>query len=293
MYAGCLAYADDITLVAPSAGGLQKMLQVCEEFGFEYGVEYNSGKTECILFNKTRNAALGTEHCVYLNNCKLKWKTSVRYLGMHISNNLDDSEDIMLKRSKFYTSVNNVLATFQKVPCNIINNLFHAYCTSFYGSQAWNLQNAWIDKLCTAYNKSLCRVWKLPYSTHRYILYKLCNRPPLKEQLIWRFLKMFKNMYYSDNVLTAFVASRSLFDLSCTIGNNCGYIMHKYSINRSEMCDMAVKGPTEFKVNDATDNTLNVQNECIFHTINELKTLSLSIFDNDDVSDLIDVLAVQ
>ena len=30
-----VAYADDITLVAPSAGGLQKMLQVCEEFGFE------------------------------------------------------------------------------------------------------------------------------------------------------------------------------------------------------------------------------------------------------------------
>ena len=75
MYAGCLAYADDITLVALSVSGLQKMLQVCEEFGFEYGVKYNSGKTECILFIKTRNAALGTEPCVYLNNCKLKWKT--------------------------------------------------------------------------------------------------------------------------------------------------------------------------------------------------------------------------
>ena len=67
---------------------------------------------------------------------------------------------------------------------------------------------------------------------------------------------MFKNMYYSDNVLTAFVESRLLFDLSCTIGNNCGYILYKYGINRSEMCDMAVKGPTEFKVNDATDNTV-------------------------------------
>ena len=43
MYAGCLAYAD-ITLLAPSVGGLQKMLQVCEECGFEYFVEYNSGK---------------------------------------------------------------------------------------------------------------------------------------------------------------------------------------------------------------------------------------------------------
>ena len=67
------------------------------------------------------------------------------------------------------------------------------------------------------------------------------------------------NMYYSDNVLNDFIASRSIFE-----------------------------------VNDVTDNTLNVQNECTFHTINELicvrdKTLSLSIFDNDDVSDLIDV----
>ena len=61
---------------------------------------------------------------------------------------------------------------------------------------------------------------------------------------------------------------------------------------------MAFKGPTEFKVNDVADNTLNVQNECIFHTINEficvrVNALSLSVFDNDEVSDLIDVLAVQ
>ena len=77
-----------------------------------------------------------------------------------------------------------------------------------------NLHNAWIDKLCTTYNKTLGMVWKPPYPVHRYILYKLCNRAPLKEQLIWRFLKISKNMYYSDNVLTAFVASRSLFDLS-------------------------------------------------------------------------------
>ena len=68
--------------------------------------------------------------------------------------------------------------------------------------------------------------------------------------------------------------------------------MYKYGINRSEMCDMAVKGPTEFKVNDVTDNTLNVQNECTVHTINELICLrdkTLSVFNNDEVSDLIDV----
>ena len=78
------------------------MLQLFEEYGFEYGVEYNSGETECIMFDETSNAVIGTEPHVYLNNCKLKWKTSVRYLGIHISNNLDDSEDILWK---FYTNV--------------------------------------------------------------------------------------------------------------------------------------------------------------------------------------------
>ena len=41
-YAGCIAYADDLTLLCPSMSGLQNMLAICEKFGYEYSVSYNT-----------------------------------------------------------------------------------------------------------------------------------------------------------------------------------------------------------------------------------------------------------
>ena len=39
-----LAYADDRSLLAPSAKGLQKLLDICEKFSFEFIIEYNFKK---------------------------------------------------------------------------------------------------------------------------------------------------------------------------------------------------------------------------------------------------------
>ena len=51
-FIGCLCYADDLTLLSPSIKMLQRMIQICESFGIEYGVSYNSSKTMCIAFSK-------------------------------------------------------------------------------------------------------------------------------------------------------------------------------------------------------------------------------------------------
>ena len=55
MYSGCLGYADDLTLLAPSCKGLQQMLDECKEFGEQYGVRYNASKTVCIQFTRKKS----------------------------------------------------------------------------------------------------------------------------------------------------------------------------------------------------------------------------------------------
>ena len=47
-YFGVLCYADDVTLIAPTASALQKMVLTCEEFGRDYDVLYNPNKSVCI-----------------------------------------------------------------------------------------------------------------------------------------------------------------------------------------------------------------------------------------------------
>jgi hypothetical protein len=41
-------YADDITLIV---AGLQKQIDVCNEYGKEYGIQFNPDKTTIMVFN--------------------------------------------------------------------------------------------------------------------------------------------------------------------------------------------------------------------------------------------------
>ena len=44
VYMGALSYADDITLIAPSIGGLNEMLKLCNNYATVYNVIFNSKK---------------------------------------------------------------------------------------------------------------------------------------------------------------------------------------------------------------------------------------------------------
>ncbi len=51
-YYGSIGYADDLKLLSPSIHGLRKMTIICEEFGKEYGIQYNPTNTVCILYSR-------------------------------------------------------------------------------------------------------------------------------------------------------------------------------------------------------------------------------------------------
>ena len=55
VFAGALCYADDLMILAPSADGLRKMLEVCEEFACSCCVRLNPAKTQLIRFVSTVN----------------------------------------------------------------------------------------------------------------------------------------------------------------------------------------------------------------------------------------------
>ena len=47
--AAILMYADDIALLAPSRDAMQKLLNICEEFGREYHLSFNADKSEALF----------------------------------------------------------------------------------------------------------------------------------------------------------------------------------------------------------------------------------------------------
>ena len=55
IYMGALAYADDITITCPSQQGLHKMLVLCNNFGNENYIIFNTKKTLCVKYGKPVN----------------------------------------------------------------------------------------------------------------------------------------------------------------------------------------------------------------------------------------------
>ena len=124
-YAGCIAYADDLTLLCPSVSGLQNMLAICEKFGYEYSVSYNAKKTQCVAFaRKSKHNVCN----IYLNNQILSWKQNVCHLGNNINFNLEDALDIQMKKASFIGSVNNLMSHLGNIPAILLNDLFLLLC---------------------------------------------------------------------------------------------------------------------------------------------------------------------
>jgi len=58
---------------------------------------------------------------------------SFSHLGCLITSDSDDGEDITIRKHSFIGQVNNALCYFGILSSSVKYNLFHAYCTSYYG----------------------------------------------------------------------------------------------------------------------------------------------------------------
>ena len=100
-FAGALAYADDITLLAPSPTALRKLLQICENFGASHKMRFNPDKTQCICFCKG-NANLSQDSRFLFCGKSIALSTSVTHLGHILTSKLQDDQDIHAAMSSWF-----------------------------------------------------------------------------------------------------------------------------------------------------------------------------------------------
>ena len=53
VFVGCLAYADDIVLLAPTTGAMRNMLAICDSFAKDYNLFFNANKSKWLMFRQT------------------------------------------------------------------------------------------------------------------------------------------------------------------------------------------------------------------------------------------------
>jgi hypothetical protein len=105
-------YADDLC-VAPSAKGLQDLIDICMEFGDLNDIIYNPLKSVAMVFKPTRFTLSCPQ--VSLGQHKLVYKCDVKYLGVFIAQDLCDGKDMLRQMRSLYARATPSCANFLSV----------------------------------------------------------------------------------------------------------------------------------------------------------------------------------
>ena len=179
---------------------------------------------------------------------------------------------------------------FGYLQCYVKHKLLNCYCSSFYGSQTWDLTSVFIKDICIAWHKAVKRVWNLPAKCHTDLLQQIIGQLYILQQFELRYLKLFFCMLNNENDTIAFIARRALWSTGGVLGRNNVFIANKYNVQLKYSSIESVKAKMEGrKKQDASQYTGSMIRElCLVRDC----VLTLNGLGPDDINiiDLIDEL---
>jgi hypothetical protein len=204
-YFGSMGYADDLKLISPTIQGLKMMNSICEDFGYEYGVQYNPTKTVCILYARNNITEKPT---IKLCGTELKWVDTVKHLGNYLDCRLREKTEIVRKNGDLVQRVNNLLVSLGRVPDEVVKKVFNTQCAHFYGAAAWNFNDNSVREFQVMWNRCVRRILKRPYATHTRFLPLIMEISSATDQIYGRFIKMCRAMEKSENCSEFFIPAQ-------------------------------------------------------------------------------------
>ena len=245
-YYGCLGYADDLLLLSASRSGLQAMVTICERFALSKSLQFSTNtdpvksKTKCLIFSPRLKDRSGVAP-VILNGDPLPWVSEVKHLGNILQSDNSMKRDILVKRGKFIGKINSLLQEFYFVKPEVFMKLLNVYCSSFYGSNLWNLYSKEVDRIFKSWNVTVRNVFNLPFTTHRYLIEPIsaCLHP--KVFLSSRYVKFLNSLTTSHKVSVRFLANLVKDDNRTLTGKTLSRICAEMNLTRDSLTPASIK----------------------------------------------------
>ena len=226
-FAGCFVYADDITLIAPSSEALHSMLNICDVYAKSHNILFNTRKTKCMYFNKSKDIPYDNE--IYFMGQKIDFVEKCKFLGSVLCKDILD-RDINSTIHTFYRKYNEIKLDFSMLSSELKSKLIDTYCMDLYGSNLWNFASGYVNKLYTAWRKAIRSIWKLPYITHCKFIHVINDTLPVDIILEKRCIKFIWSLIHSENVIVKSVISSAISSKHSVLGENYRYFSYKYNI---------------------------------------------------------------
>jgi hypothetical protein len=270
-YYGCLVYADDIMLLAPTVTSLKKMIHTCELFGTEKGLQFNDKKTICIHFHNSRNCSNSSLPNIFLNNKLLKWCSHVKHLGHIISCCAEFQNDILFRKGKFIACVNNILTEFSFAHPSTKVKLLQMYGCSFYGSCLWDLYSTQAEKLFTSWNIAIRKLFKLPRRTHTRFIEPISGIPHVRYTLKLRYINFVQSLMKSNNELVQNLLKYSITSHLSPSGLVLSRILNEYELCRLSSCLLILPSlHIDLALKHRTKHSLTEKDLCYINVIKDI-----------------------
>jgi hypothetical protein len=153
-----ISYCDDLILISPIGKQLQQLINICQEYGQEWKINFNPNKS---IYMKFGNEKVGTiKQELKLNNEIIPETTQFKYLGLMINNKLDFNQTIIENFDKVRKAVFSLTA-FGMKPNGLTPHtkafLYKTYCRTkgTFGIEAITLNEKTINNLDVMQNNLL------------------------------------------------------------------------------------------------------------------------------------------
>ena len=131
---------------------MQKLIDICAEYGVMCDISFNANKTQCITFGG-RNPQMSSR----LGSVVLQWTDKLKYLGIFFCSN-SCHVDAQTAVRKFYGSFNNVLSVLKGKARNELTAVYlmERYCLPIltYTSEIWDMTTSEYRKINIVWNNS-------------------------------------------------------------------------------------------------------------------------------------------
>jgi hypothetical protein len=235
-FVGACAYADDITLLAPSPTAMRILLASCDEYASEYDIVFNAEKSKFLVM-ATRSGRMCYNYMAscafYIGGDRIQNVSQFTHLGHIITSSFQDCEDIKSRRNGFVSQVNSLLCFFAKLDILVKLRLFKSYCSSLYGCELWSLNDAAVEDFCIAWRKALRRICNLHYKAHSYLLPIISDTLPICDELYKRSVRFITSCLLSPNYLVRFVSWHSVVfsKFDSPLGSNAWFCSRRYNFD--------------------------------------------------------------
>lgn len=148
---GIIMYADDILLLSPTIGGLQRMLDMCTQMFNEKLLEFNVKKSSCFIVGP---AALTEIESMTLQGETIGWKSILKYLGITFEFGRRLKVNLTETKRRFYLASNSILNKTRGFDDLIRLYLLESHCLPLlmYALPALNLGKEQVRECNVAWN---------------------------------------------------------------------------------------------------------------------------------------------